>query len=166
MGDIKTTRSYNFNSVGQTVTEFQQVNRTNELPDSPIGIRTPITLGGINGGLFIMHHNMASQIKDNFRNLLMTNHGERLGLCDFGANLRELTIELGSEAADNEAMSRISTAVNKYMPYVSLGNFETSDNAVEQTIPAMTIKSIKISYSIPLLEIIDQGIEILLYSAG
>ena len=42
-----------------------------------------------------MHMSMADQVSDNFRNMIMTNHGERLCLYDFGADLDELIHELG-----------------------------------------------------------------------
>ena len=39
----------------------------------------------------------------NFRNMLMTNHGERLGRFDYGANLLPLAFELATEDGDEEA---------------------------------------------------------------
>ena len=79
---------YSFKSVG----ELERDNRQNDetvVVKLPIGIATPVSLG--NNSLLKMHTSQINVIKDNFRNMLMTNHGDRLGFYDFGANLEELT---------------------------------------------------------------------------
>lgn len=111
-----------FKSVGEksSANKFQPVEN-----QSPIGIKTPMRLGTQNDGIFAMHFNIADQIQDNFRNLLLTNHGERLGAYDFGANLRPLSFEHGQDQFDSEATVRIRTAVDKWMPFINLRTFES-----------------------------------------
>ncbi len=53
----------------------------------PIGIKTPLESGD---DIFKMHTNPIRQLTDNLRNLIMTNHGERLGIFDCGANLNSV----------------------------------------------------------------------------
>ena len=44
-----------------------------------------------------MNTDPVRQLADNFRNLIMTNHGERLGRYNYGANLNSLIfLELSS----------------------------------------------------------------------
>ena len=92
----------------------------------PIGIKTPLELVG-GSTLFLAHYNILDQIEDNLRNLLLTNWGERIALYDFGANLRPLLTEYSNkENFDGEAMVRINTAVEKWMPFVSLEGFDST----------------------------------------
>ena len=70
--------------------------------------------GALLEGLFEMHFDNRSQVKDNLRNLLQTNWGERIGLYAFGANLNELVGELSSqEDFDSEAMLRIKSTITR-----------------------------------------------------
>lgn len=158
MADVK---EFSFKSVGiQTTTPKQP----NPLDSRPIGIRTPMRLGQGSDGIFSMHFDISSQIRDNLRNLLLTNHGERVGTHDFGANLRELTQELGSEAFDEEMMIRIKTAVSKFMPYVSLDKLERSVNNFDNKAVAKIV--LRIFYSVPTFRIRDQALAARFFIGG
>ena len=98
----RSRKVYSFKSVGTKVKTEEE--DTAILKKPPIGIKTPLSLDLGRQGLFEMHTDLAKQISDNLRNLILTNHGERLGFYDFGANLRTLVFELGSENADQKAM--------------------------------------------------------------
>jgi len=161
-------KSYSFKSVGDSVQEFRQFNRLEETRVVPIGIKTPIEFGNIAGnagGLFKMHTTHLSQVRDNFKNLLLTNHGERPCLYDFGANLTELTFELGNETQDSEAVLRISRAVDKYMPFIELTTFEPLIIRDEES-QSLAKVGFNITYSIPLLRAGPQGMEVILYTGG
>ena len=156
-----TTRS--FKSVGDRVSD-RKFNKN--FDPVPFGIKTPLRLGTGRSGIFDMSFSLVSQVQDNLKNLLLTNHGERLGQYEFGANLRELTTErISHEDFDNEAMLRIRTAVKKYMPYINLDSFESSFNDPPDTDSVAQI-SIKIFYSIPKLQVQNKGIEVILYCIG
>lgn len=96
-------------------------------PLKPIGIKTPLELDEAQStNIFKMHYNSLDQISDNLRNLVLTNHGERLAMYDFGANLRPLLTDYSNkDNFDREAMRRIKTACAKYMPFVSLLGYES-----------------------------------------
>jgi len=151
-----------FKSVGETtVSRREQV----VLPTpKPIGIKTPMEMGeGKN--LYNMHYSLDRQIMDNLRNLLLTNHGERIGRYDMGANLMELALELGSEDIDTIAMTRIKSTVSKYMPFVNLIGFSTDiDHFDNKEVAKVTIL---VSYIIPKLNNSKKyAIKLTLYSAG
>lgn len=99
----------------------------NTTAPKPIGIKTPIELDedqSIN--IFKMHYAIPDQIADNLRNLILSNHGERLALYDFGANLRPLLTDFSNkDGFDQEAMARIKTTTAKYMPFVNLLGYES-----------------------------------------
>lgn len=155
-------KKYDFSSVGELDTDFQS-RRTAELAGraKPVGIETPLQMGADHEGLFKMHKNMQDQIADNFRNLLMTNHGDRYGLYDFGANLSELAFEMGTEDGDTEAMRRIARATKKYMSFISLENFEPLVMRNDKDIARI---GIRVSYRIPKLESKRRAVEVVLFS--
>jgi len=158
----QTRKSYSFKSAGKSKAEIDA-----ELAIAPkklpIGIKTPIQISR-DTGLFEMHTDIAKQISDNLRNLIMTNHGERLGFYDFGANLMPLVFELGTDEADQKAIDRISNTVRKYMPFVSLLGFQVfvdrNDNKEVGKV------GIQITYNIPLIDQAVRSMEVMLYVGG
>lgn len=151
--------TYSFKSVGKT----QDKTAEEQVTESPIpfGIKTPLELGSTEG-IFVMNYDLATQFADNLRNLLMTNWGERLGLYQFGANLKPLTTEFVSQDDfDTNAIERIKAAVEKWMPFVELDNFSSVVDRNENINTG--IIRINVTYSIPSLEIANQGVQIVLY---
>ena len=157
------TKVYSFKGVGQTVEQASEA-ETSPFADSPIGIATPIRLARKAGSLLEMHTDIALQIRDNFRNMLSTNHGERIMISDFGANLKPLAYTLGSEASDAEAISRISKTTAKYMPYISLETFEpirelSADGSLSRI-------GVRVTFSAVTVGINSQSVEVIISSAG
>ena len=152
---------YNFKSVGEIYDEAEK-NQYSPAP-TPIGIVTPMQLG--NGeNLYKMHYKLEDQVRDNLRNLVLTNKGERIGRYDFGANLIELVTELGTETADQQAMMRIKKAASKYLPFINLVGFATETNHFENKEVAKV--DLFLTYTIPRLSQKQHGLKITLYSAG
>ena len=111
-----------------------------------------------------MHRDLPATIGDNLKNLLLTNKGERLMDYNFGANLKELCFELGTEEADAEAINRIRTAVGRYLPFVSLETFEPIN---ETDINGELAKvGINITYKIPVVSQDARRVEVILYTVG
>ena len=154
----QTRKTYSFKSVGVSKRTEDEVVPTKQAP--PIGIKTPIRLSPKNG-LFEMHTDIAKQISDNLRNLIMTNHGERLGFYSFGANLGDLVFSLGQEDADIEAQVRIKTAVNRFMPYVTLQEFQVFVDRFDNKEVAKV--GVRITYLIPRVDRALRSLEVMLY---
>jgi len=153
--------TYSFKSAGSK--NKDTVEKENEVAKLPIGIKTPIRLSR-GDGLLDMHTDFAKQVSDNLRNLLLTNHGERLGHPDFGADLTPIQFELGSEEGDQKAIERIATSVGKYMPFVSLDGFQTFvDRDVYETIAKI---GIRVSYTVPVVDDKLRVLEVMLYMGG
>lgn len=158
-------KTYSFKSVGKTARDdIHEKTGPDSLSRPPIGIKTPLEFTSDVGGLFKMHTNLSNQINDNLRNLIMTNHGERLGHYDFGANLVELAFELGNEEVDSVAMRRIARATEKYMPFVSLDSFEPFVDRKDNEHVAKI--GIRITYTVPRLAISPRSLEVVLFAAG
>ncbi len=151
--------SISFKSVG-TTKDQQDANQLTTTP-TPIGILTPLQLGTAES-LFAMTYSLADQVHDNLRNLLLTNWGERLGLYDFGANLRQITTEFTTQDDfDAQAVTRISNAVSRWMPYVSLEDFlsQTNRNGNKNT----GVIDLTITYSVPALNVSKRALQVTLY---
>lgn len=152
--------TFNFKSSGKTTT--QQSIEALTKSATPIGIKTPLRLG-TQEGIFGMNYNLPDQVHDNLRNLLMTNWGERLGFYDFGANLRSLMSDLVSQDDfDAQAVSRISAAVGRWMPYISLDEFLSQVDRIENKNTAVV--RITITYSIPSLKVDKRALQVTLYA--
>jgi phage baseplate assembly protein W len=143
MADAK---KYDFNSVGETETSYRSRTKANDV-SVPVGIKTPLEIGIGSDTLFKTHKNLEDTIADNFRNLILTNHGERMFRHDYGANLREIAFELGTEEGDYEAINRIRASVRKYLPFLNLQTFESFQVAQTYTDPAKV--GIRITYNVP-----------------
>ena len=131
MGQPGTYQEIKFQSSGQTESELQERNRADFRRKRNIGIKTPMELGG-DEGLFKMHSELDRQISDNLRNLLLTNHGERLGRYNFGANLRPLVFRYGEDDFETEVSRRIQETVGREIPYVSLATVEIAQGQLDE----------------------------------
>lgn len=152
-----------FKSVGKsTVTVRAEAEATR--PIIPVGIKTPLRYG--NTSLFEMHTDLFDQIRDNLRNLILTNWGERLGQYDFGGNLLELSAErLSREDYDQEVAARINSAVNKWMPYVSLEELvplDQEDLQVKSHVSTVPLRRYLMTYDVPSINSAKQSLEIVL----
>ena len=151
-----------FKSVGLRVTEPDGTVDTTR--GQPLGIRTPMTLGTDSDGIFAMNFSLRDQIRQNFRNMVLTNWGERPGLYNFGANLAPMTLELGTEDFDAEVSVRIKTATNRWMPYVQLIEMQ---RAIENTDNEHTAKvKLRIFYDVPRLGVTRDAIELIFFIAA
>jgi len=139
-----------FKSVGITSAELTTQQTAIAPTPKPIGIITPLRFGENNEGLLGMHYTVGNTMKNNLRDLIMTNWGERLALYDYGANIGPLVTEyeLGKGSFDDTVMQRISNAVGKWMPYVELEGFDSSQQSYT-TSPGLGFVVITIDYSIP-----------------
>lgn len=150
-----------FKSVGQTAKKRIETAVTGSL--LPIGLITPLRYGKNSEGIFAMHTDVSKQIADNLRNLILTNHGERLVRYDYGANLQPLLFEVVSSQPDfdDEATVRIKNAVSKFMPFVQLDTFES--NIINHDNLHTGKVQIRITYNVPELDIFDDEIQVTLF---
>lgn len=151
--------TYSFKSSGKT--SDQQIQEGVKKTQTPFGIKTPMALGNTEG-IFAMNYSLEDQFSDNLRNLLLTNWGERLGLHNFGANLKPLATEFVSQDDfDNEAIARIQNAVESWMPFIDLEEFSSVIDRNENVNTA--IIRVNITYNIPALNVFKKGLQVSLY---
>lgn len=161
--------SFNFKSSGNRVSD-REITPKNTVKQRDIGIKTP--LSNYQGRqIFDMHNEPAAQVKDNLKNLILTNAGERLGLYDFGADLSALLFDLTSNASvETEFVDRINTAVQKYMPGIEVEEVEEVE--LDKNEKKLANESgvakvrLRIKFSIPNARIGNQAIEVTLQAGG
>jgi phage baseplate assembly protein W len=148
-----------FKDVGIKEEERQNDVLTKNRSKVAIGIKTPLEMDPTGKELFLMHFNIKEQIKDNLRNLLLTNHGERVEQHNFGANLLPLTAEYASkDNFDSEAMVRINTAIGRFLPFITPLEFDSRpDRESNDVIGKIRITVI---YSVPSLNIQKDQIDL------
>ena len=136
--------------------------------DRPIGFKTPLEEGD---DIFKMHTNPIKQLSDNFRNLVMTNNGERLGMFNFGANLNSLLFDYSNESEfQNIVGEAIVQAANKYIPSISINNItaiaidENEKNDLNRL--GLTKVRIRINYTIPKFKSPNLALEVDLTVGG
>lgn len=160
MADIFTA-NISFKSVG--VRYYEEPTDTSQ-ENLPLAIKSPMSLGQSNDGIFSMTFDLRSTIRQNLKNLILTNWGERIGRYFFGANLRPLTMEFGTEQFDNEVAIRIKSAVSKWMSFVELQDMQREVEFLG--VKGMTKIKLKIFYSVPAIKVKQDLIEVDLYLAG
>mgnify|MGYP001266479605 CR=1 FL=1 len=153
-----------FKSVGEKFDGFENSPSVKPKP-TPIGLITPLRIVTNQKDIFGMHYNLGDQISDNLRNLILTNHGERVGLYDFGANLRPILFDLQSDGFESEVMSRIKQAVSKYLPFVELKTFEMSTN-ISETSEKMAILDMIITYDVAVANIVSNRLQVVMRVGG
>lgn len=149
--------SYSFKSVGKTkeIIKDEEIEKVS----LPVGIKTP--LRSTDKRVFDVHFDLADQISDNLRNLILTNWGERVCLYKFGGNLRPLLTEfVSADDFDTNAISRIKQAVTTWMPFVELEDYQSSIES--NTSHKLGAVKIAITYNIPALSVNKKSIEITL----
>ena len=162
--------SFSFKSSGTRVTD------RNVSPDKvtkkkrDIGIKTP--LSDTQGHqIFDMHQDPLDQIKDNMRNLIMTNFGERLGLYEYGGDLSALVFEFVSNpAVESEITERIQSAIQRYMPGVEIKEISEIDldKGEKEKANKMGLAKIRlrIVYDLPKSRIGNQALDVTLQGGG
>ena len=153
--------NFNFKSAGVLSTIAQSEKEIVQKTPTLFGIKTP--LRNDPKYVFAVTTSLAEQVADNFRNLLLTNHGERLALYSYGANLRPLLSEFVSlDDFDSSAAEKISSAVTLWMPYITLNDFTSSIDKINSSNKLSAIKLL-IRYDVRSLNIQDAMIEVILY---
>ena len=158
------SKTYDFKSIGTTFVRKAELDKRNNPVRPPVGIATPVSLNQTGRDFLRMHTDFGSTLHDNLINLILTNHGERLALPGFGANLMELAFEMQDEDGAAEAMARITSACGQYMPYISLETFEPIVEYFENKEVAKV--GVRLTYSVPRLKISGKGLEVIIFSAG
>ena len=100
-----------------------------------IGITLPVRLGQT--GMFDQSTTVIQQVRSNFKNLILTKKGERVGQPDLGCDLWKILFEpLTDEALENARLA-VAEAVDRWLPFIELIDFQITktddDNIISIT---------------------------------
>jgi len=146
------TSKYSFKSGGNNIEEKRKIfsqERSVTTEFKPIGIKTPLTLSN-SDDIFVMNYSLFTQLEDNFRNLIMTNAGERLCFPTFGTNLKSILTKTNIDNPQDLAMEEIQRVVSRYMPYITLNTF-TSFVDEEESKKGNPVIKLNIGFTVPTL---------------
>ena len=137
----------------------------------PIGIKTPIEIGNDNSELFKMHVDPLEQLADNLRNLIQTNHGERLGRFTLGCNLKSILFSRNSSIENDyqkEVTEAIKLQVERFMPVIVINDITIEGLSKLDNIDNTSLAKVlvKVNFAVPALRRNENSIEVVLYNAG
>ena len=112
-----------------------------------VGIDLPIRRGDIKDGWFASTKTTIDAVKNNIRNLLQTNRGERIMQPNLGLNLRSSLFEIINEESILSIQDSILDVIQFWLPFVEVRNIELLTNTEDSTIESNEIR-IKILFNI------------------
>lgn len=98
---------------------------------------------------YVLNKNLNESIKQNFKNLLLTNPGEKTFDPFFGAGLEDFLFENESDFLVEDVKKRINIQAQRYMPFLSLNKVNVSINSENNKI------SVSVLYSVNTLSLRD-----------
>ena len=101
-------------------------------------------------GNFGLITNFRDQVKQNFKNLLLTSPGERIMNGDFGVGLRNYLFEPRFVVVP-KIKQRIKQQVDRYMPFIRINNILFDSHQDPSVVDESPILSIEIQYDVPSL---------------
>lgn len=118
-----------------------------------IGVKLPLSYSNEDGP-YALTKTLGENVKQNFKNLLLTVPGERIMLPEFGAGLYEMLFEPMAGKTYQEITTRIYEQTEKYMSFIDIlaVRFETSDT--DSLLAANEVK-VSIHYNIGSLNLQD-----------
>ena len=84
-----------------------------------ISLKLPLAYDSEDGP-YRLTKTLGENVQQNFKNLMLTNPGERVMLPNFGAGIRQLLFEPITESLFDKVRSRIFSQVRTFMPFVTI----------------------------------------------
>ena len=100
-------------------------------------------------GPYSMHQDLAENVKQNVKFLLLTNPGERIMTPDYGVGLKRFLFEQNAPAVAAQINNKISEQFKKFMPFLALKSSVISPPDDENLI------TVQVSYAIKPLSFED-----------
>lgn len=143
---IRVRKKYDFKSVGIARAPLEDAAEV-EVQRQGLSFKTPLAVADEEfGSTFETHTDIRDVVRDNLRNLLSTNYGERLGEYDLGANLIEFVAELESGSGIEAMIGRITATISRWMNYVQVEDVQVTKI---QDDPALAEYVIRVIYTAP-----------------
>ena len=167
-----TTSKFKFKSVGNVITDerFDKTAIKDSAKNVKIGIITPPRSSGYDE-IFDMHSDPREQLKDNLKNLIMTNQGERLVQHAFGANLKNALYDYTKDRDYKSTIdSQIRGAVEAYMPVINITTIESViiDDLEKNSANNAGLAKLKLRviFSVPVMRVENLAVEVQMFIGG
>lgn len=102
-----------------------------------IGVTLPIRLGQT--GMFDQSTEVIQQVRSNFKNLILTKKGERVGQPELGCDLWKILFEPMTEDNLENARLAVADAVDRWLPFIELTDFQITQTTDENIINIVCI---------------------------
>lgn len=169
--------SFSFKSAGIKFDDRKVQNNEITLKKTAIGIKTPLMFSSeATTGLFELHYDALEQVKDNLRNLVKTNRGERLGRENYGCNLNSILFDYARIGEfENQLSKEINQQVELFLPFVQVKSITFLDYFSKNTsnVSSKSVNSIgiypvliSITYDVPKIGASNQILQIVLNVGG
>ena len=99
-------------------------------------------------GLYSLVGDYKQEVKQNFKNLLLTAPGERMMNPDFGVGLRHFLFDPRPHVVSG-LRQRIVQQVNKYLPFVKIARIQFGGSEADELSADSNLLSILIQYEVP-----------------
>ena len=105
-------------------------------------------------GSYQLNKTYLEMIKQNFKNLLLTNPGERIMDTRFGVGLSTFLFEQKSDDIKSQIASRINRQVTLYMPFISINQIIFPEELGDVPVDPNSL-DMRIEYSVPSIGLSD-----------
>lgn len=112
----------------------------------------PLSFDGRRGYRLIEDY--VSLVKQNFKNLIMTNSGERMMDPSFGVGIKSFLFQSDSPMLYSDITSKIKEQTNRYLPYLNIENITFNSQELDSGIDDHFL-SVVIVYRIVPLDLSD-----------
>lgn len=102
-------------------------------------------------GPFQLNKDIQDTVKQNFKNLVLTNKGERIMDPDFGIGISSFLFQNYTPQSSQEIKYIATTQTQKYMPFLDIIDFIVSDSSTD-----LNQFNIYIKYFIRSLNVLDE----------
>tara|TARA_Y100000592_G_C5479745_1_gene324551 strand:+ start:3555 stop:3956 length:402 start_codon:yes stop_codon:yes gene_type:complete len=118
-----------------------------------IAVKLPLSYSNEDGP-YALNKTLGENVKQNFRNLILTVPGERIMLPEFGVGLYQMLFEPMAGNTYQEITTRIYEQTERYMPFVDILAVRFSTAETDYLLDANEVK-VSIEYNIGSLNLQD-----------
>ena len=167
-----TASKFKFKSVGNVISDekFDTTTDRDALANTKIGIKTP-PVNSPSSDIFEMHNDPREQLKDNLKNLILTNQGERLVNTGFGANLKSVLYDFTKDTEYKKTVDDlIRGAVEKFMPVINITEIqsviidEQEKNSANRA--GLAKLKLRVIFSVPVMRVDNLAVEVSMFIGG
>jgi phage baseplate assembly protein W len=90
-------------------------------------------------GVYALNTTFKETIQQNFKNLILTNNGERIMDINFGVGIRSYFFEPKTGTTLSDISEKIHFQVKKYMPFITINSIEFTGTEDDSNIIAIQI---------------------------